>query len=231
MTAAAASRLSGRVLVGGALIFFGLLFTLGNLGLLNAGRVLGWWPLVLIGIGVMKLAQPREYGQRALSIGLIVLGVFFLIQTLLAWRFHDTWPLLLILVGGLLLWRGLAPKRRAGAAVSDSAQLSELVVMGGGNRIVETEDFRGGEATAVMGGIEIDLRHADILMSPAVVDVFALWGGVELRVPTSWRVDVRVTPLLGGYENKAVTSAEAGEAAPRLVVRGYAIMGGIGVKN
>jgi predicted membrane protein len=230
MSAAATSRLSGRVVVGGALILFGLLFTLSNLGLFNAGRVLAWWPLVLIAIGVMKLGQPREYGQRALSIGLIVLGVFFLIQTVLAWRFHDTWPLLLVLAGGMLLWRGLAPRRRASGVIFDSSVLSELVVMGGGNRIVETEDFRGGEATAVMGGIEIDLRRAAILMGPAVVDVFALWGGVELRVPRSWRVDVQVTPLLGGYENKAA-SAEGGEPAPRLIVRGYAIMGGIGVKN
>ena len=39
----------------------------------------------------------------------------------------------------------------------------------------------------------------------------------------------RVVPLLGGYEDK--TRPPKGAAAHTLVVRGFAIMGGIEVKN
>ena len=51
-----------------------------------------------------------------------------------------------------------------------------------------------------MGGCEIDLRHASI-DGEAVIDIFALWGGVELRVPPDWTVVSRVTPILGGVDD------------------------------
>jgi predicted membrane protein len=230
MNAATDGRLNGRVVLGAALILFGVLFALNNLRLVEAGRVLMWWPLVPIAIGVMKVRRAPEDGQRPFGVALIALGLLFLFNTLLAWRFRDMWPVALMMLGGTLLWRGLAPKARRQAALADASHLSEFVFMGGGNRIVETRDFKGGEATAMLGGVEIDLRRAAIVDGPVVVDVFALWGGVELRVPVEWSVDVRITPILGGYENK-VRGPDQGDLAPRLVVRGYAIMGGVGVKN
>ena len=43
-----------------------------------------------------------------------------------------------------------------------------------------------------------------------------------------WWVVGRVAPILGGYEDK---TAGAPDGAPRLVIRGSAIMGGIEVRN
>jgi hypothetical protein len=59
--------------------------------------------------------------------------------------------------------------------------------------------------------------------------VFAMWGGIEIRVPDDWTVVSRVTPVLGGFDDKTRPSPGAG--AHRLVIRGFAIMGGIEVKN
>jgi hypothetical protein len=47
-----------------------------------------------------------------------------------------------------------------------------------------TPDFRGGELTAVMGGIELDLRNAG-LQNEATLNVFAMWGGIELKILTT----------------------------------------------
>ena len=82
---------------------------------------------------------------------------------------------------------------------------------------------------AVIGGCEIDLRHASIAEGrEAVIDAFALWGGIEIKVPEDWEVVNRGSAFLGGFENK--TRPLPG-AAKRLVVTGTAIMGGVEVKN
>jgi hypothetical protein len=52
---------------------------------------------------------------------------------------------------------------------------------------------------------------------------------VELQVPENWSVDLRITPLLGGVEDK--TRPVTDPAAPRLVLRGTVMMGGVEVKN
>ena len=94
---------------------------------------------------------------------------------------------------------------------------------------VSSQEFTGGEASAIMGGISLDLRQAKIKNDEAVLDVFAFWGGVEIRVPEDWHVVVQAVPLLGGFEDK--TFHPKSGTNKRLVIKGYAIMGGAEVKN
>ena len=63
--------------------------------------------------------------------------------------------------------------------------------------------FRGGEMTAFMGGCELDLRQAE--MAPgedATIDVFAVMGGHEIRVPETWAVVTKAVPIMGGVEDR-----------------------------
>jgi predicted membrane protein len=101
--------------------------------------------------------------------------------------------------------------------------------MGGTKTVVTTSDFKGGQATAVMGGCEIDLRHASMPESrAAVLDTFAFWGGIEIRVPDDWEVVSQGSAALGGFVNNARSLPGSKR---RLVVTGLAIMGGVEVKN
>lgn len=224
-------RLTGRMIVGAMFILVGLLFSLDNLGVLDAGRFWNYWPLILIVIGLAKVLAPRESGQHSVGVVLIVLGVFFQLQMLawINWGFHEIWPLILVLIGGSLIWRSLR-RRRDGPAVSSAPDLSELAFMGGSNRVIESQDFRGGDITAVMGGVELDLRRAKIAGESATIDLFALWGGIEIKVPEEWSVDIKGLPIMGGFESSARSSG--GEVpTKKLIVRGTAIMGGVEIKN
>jgi predicted membrane protein len=78
-----------------------------------------------------------------------------------------------------------------------------------------------------MGGCELDLRHASI-QGEAVLNVFAMWGGIEIKVPEDWVVSMQGTPILGGFSEKTMVSKDTSK---RLVIRGYAIMGGVEVRN
>jgi predicted membrane protein len=79
-----------------------------------------------------------------------------------------------------------------------------------------------------MGGVEVDLRQASIAQPEAVLDVFAMWGGVEVRVPGDWEVVNRGWAFLGGFED---TTHHSAGTSKRLVVTGLAIMGGVEIKN
>jgi len=102
------------------------------------------------------------------------------------------------------------------------------VILGSFNRRCPSQQFRGGDLAAIMGGGKVDLRGAQIQGNEAVLDVFVLMGGLEIQVPETWAVEPRFTPVLGGYEDRTNRSAQATQ---RLVITGGAIMSGITILN
>jgi predicted membrane protein len=91
-----------------------------------------------------------------------------------------------------------------------------------------SKDFRGGEATAVMGGIDIDLRNAIMDREEAVLDVSSVMGGVKIRVPEGWTVVSRVSSIMGGFKDDTRHPANDDH---RLVLKGTVIMGGLKISN
>jgi hypothetical protein len=130
-----------------------------------------------------------------------------------------------------MVWRGFGGRSRT-RGPDPEADFSALAIMGGVLRRSNAQNFRGADLTAVMGGCEIDLRQASIPSGgEAVIDVFAFWGGIDLKVPEDWVVVNRVIPLMGGVDDKTRTPIDASALQKRLIVRGIVIMGGIGIRN
>jgi predicted membrane protein len=73
----------------------------------------------------------------------------------------------------------------------------------------------------------LDLRGAAI-QGEAVLNVFAAFGGITIRCPPDWTVILQGTALLGGFDHKTMAPADS---AKRLIVTGYAIMGGVDVRT
>jgi hypothetical protein len=109
-----------------------------------------------------------------------------------------------------------------------NSRMTAMAILGGVSRGNNSRTFRGADLMAVMGGCVIDLRQAAI-NGEAFIDAFALWGGIEIKVPEDWTVVSQVVPLLGGVDDKTRPPQTA--TAHRLVLRGFAIMGGIEIKN
>jgi predicted membrane protein len=232
--ASSRSCLTPQLAIGVVLLGLGVLFLLNNLGIFPADRVLRYWPAALILIGGLKLLQARSFGGAVGGSIWILLGTWWLLDnlgvvTLDFWTaLLKFWPIILVVMGLSIVWRtirrGADPERRLDA--SDFVKIAAIV--GGQTRVSGTADLTGGELTAFMGGIDLDLRKATIRRE-AVIDLFVFWGGVDLKVPEGWVVESRVAVFMGGYEDKTRPVADAG--APRLVLRGMTIMGGIEVKN
>jgi hypothetical protein len=109
-----------------------------------------------------------------------------------------------------------------------SDRFTAVAVLGAIVRGSHSQAFRKADLLAIMGGCEIDLRRAAI-HGEAVIDLFTLWGGIEIRVPDDWSVDSEVVPLMGGVEDK--TRPPKSATPHRLVLRGVALMGGVEIKN
>jgi hypothetical protein len=204
---------TSQMMVGFLIIAVGLLFTLDNLGIAHARDILRYWPAGLMAIGLVKLWDSRD-GRGGGFGGLMITIV-------------GLW-LLLVSLGVYLVWRGLTGHRRTAIGGDDRSMVSAVAILSGVNRGNNSRTFRGGDLTAVMGGCEIDLRQAAI-NGDAVLDVFAMWGGIEIRVPEDWTVTFHVTPIMGGIEDK--TRPGPGSTTHRLTIRGLVLMGGIEVKN
>jgi predicted membrane protein len=230
-----ARAVTPRIVLGLVVIGLGVLFTLDNLGVIAAGEILRWWPALVLAFGLARLTGTCC--RRSLTTGVFfsLLGALLLLS-----RFDfihvdlwDFWPVMLIAVGGSMVAGALRRARGAdvpGAPGVDSGStFSQFVVWAGIERKVSTQDFRGGDVTAIMGGAEIDLRQAKMPGGRAVVDVPGMWGGVELFVPGDWAVTVEALPLMAGIED--ASRAPAGEVRGNLVVRGVVLMGGVEIKN
>jgi len=143
-----------------------------------------------------------------------------------AWR-----PLLI--VGAVLLVVALLSSQPYSLAQEEARRggsdtFSDVAIMGGVKRTNLSNDFRGGEATAVMGGVDIDLRDAAMERGEAVLDVSSVMGGVKIRVPKEWTVVSQVTSIMGGFKDE---TRHPENEDHKLILRGTVMMGGLKITN
>jgi hypothetical protein len=198
----------------GALVVCGVLLILGNLGILPVRpNVIG--PVMLMAAGLAWLLAPgelRTYGER---------------------------------------FRERAEARRAELASGRTERregyrawwgesksyfgnrLREDIVFSSVNRRLETQQFEGGRMAVVFGSIQIDLANAG--MAPgatAYLKLETVFGGIEMIVPRTWKVEMRNSAVFGGCDDRTVPPRpELGVETPKLVVTGAAVFGGITIRH
>ena len=223
-------RITPQLIFGLLILVVGIIFTLDNLDVLEAERYLAFWPAGLIIIGASKVWHARtSHGSYLGGMLFLAAGTWMLLRRLGVVDVHilSLWPLLLVVGGILVVWQSIRGPRRHGEVVNNSV-VNAVAILSGVQRVSNSRNFRGGELTAFMGGCGVDLRQAEI-HGEAVIDVFAMWGGIDIRVPESWNVIDQVTPIMGGYED--ATRATGDARTHTLVIRGIVLMGGVEVKN
>lgn len=245
-----------RAIAGLLVVAFGFAMLADNLGY-ELGNLWRYWPLALIAVGAAKVAQDEGESNKTGGWILIGIGVLFAIETLAFERFDvwRWWPLAIVFFGLVLIRRAFAPPAPPsvpssspkssgpfmhvemgmgttpvppnGAGTPDQT-INDFVMWSGLERRVTAPNFKRADLTAIMGGIELDLRQAGADNGEATVEVFVLWGGIEITVPPDWAVINDVTPIMGGAEDKSTGTQQARN---RLRVTGVVIMGGVDIKT
>jgi hypothetical protein len=127
----------------------------------------------------------------------------------------------------------LAPDRRF--RVTSAAHVKErqfvVAILGGASRKGKWAPARTNYALAIMGGTELDFREA--VLGPGITDVqvFAMWGGVEIIVPPGLRVESHGLAIMGGFDHlEDIREGPDDPDAPVLRITGAALMGGVDIK-
>lgn len=230
--------LTPRLLLGLAIALFGVVLVLDRLNLAVAGQVLRFWPAVIVAIGALVFVQSRRVGGGANGVIIMVVGAWLLLNSLgiLQVRLWEMfWPMVLIGIGTVLVMQTLRRRTRDASGADADDTVNIFAVLSGVKRTSTSARFRGGEVTTFMGGGQIDLRQATIPRGEeAVLDIVAVMGGCEIVVPPSWTIVTPIVPVMGGIEDKRLAPLgveTAGGPAPRLVLRGLVMMGGVSIKS
>ena len=231
-----AHGVTSQVVLGLLVIVVGLLFLLDNLDILDTRRAVSFWPMLVIIVGTVKLCDTQTRGGQVVGAGFVVFGVALMLDRMgvIDFNWRVLWPLFFIGFGIYTLYKARAGRRmvlidgvKGEQDLGGEGVVNVTAILGGFERRVFTPNFRGGEITAVMGGCSLDLRSSSI-QGEAVINVFAFWGGVTLKCPPDWSVVLEGTPIMGGFEEKTIAPPDNSK---RLIVRGYAIMGGVEIRN
>jgi len=221
----------GSFWVGVVFLTLGALWLLDNLGFVDSEPIVRLWPVVLILFGVARLTGflgPRRPVWGAMLTGA---GSLLLLNSLnlINFGFDELWAIFLVFMGSMILYRSYKGRSVHSSSTSSSDRLSAVAVMSGVERKIESTAFRGGEATAVMGSVELDFRGARIEGNEAGLELLVIMGGLELYVPPDWQVVIDAMPVMGAIEDQR--KAPAAEAHQKLRLSGFVMMGGVEIKD
>lgn len=239
------------VLLGLLILALGVVWLLRNLGWIETdiGELIAtYWPALLIIWGLdaifSAVSPPSNSGTRSqgvfsasgiFGLVLVVLGVIIIGRNLGLYRvdlsiiWRVLWPIIIILIGWSLI-RG-----------SSGPGGTHWAVMSGIERKAPGWDLEQGNYIAIMGGIQLDLTGANIPEGTTTLNLTAIMGGIEVKVPADLAVECQATAVLGGVHfideegsgiiaSRAYSRPGAEGASKKLTIRAWALMGGVDVK-
>jgi hypothetical protein len=249
------ARSNPPAFLGVFLLLLGGVFLLDTLDVVNARTVIRtYWPALLVAWGGAHLVTGQR-GERFVAGLAFAGGSILLANRVFGWGvnvWNLLWPTILIATGIHILYRAIAPGRHrfpvsgvtmpppltddpggmrsdGEAQVDASSTLKAYAVLGHVKRANVSQAFRGGEITAMMGGVEIDLRDCRMAGQDAVIELAVTMGGVELRIPREWAVDSRLALIMAGLDDRSAPPVDG--SAKRLVLEGKAMLGGVEIRN
>ncbi len=228
-----------KYILGVIIIVAGFLLLLSNTGHLSyyLRHIVFSWQMLLIGIGVVSLFSSES---RTPGTILILIGGIFIIPRVFdldfnAW--HLFWPVILIGIGAMMLfkrsprsmleWRFQHQNREN---IGDGFLHEENIFSGGKQRVMH-QVFRGGHINCIFGGSEVDLTQATLAEGVNELEVNTIFGGVTLIVPADWRIQLKMTSIMGGFADKRSYVKENPDQSRMLIIKGSTIFGGGELKS
>jgi len=129
---------------------------------------------------------------------------------------------------------GSSASSGASHAFAGDEYIDDIALFSGSTKIITSNNFRGGKMTAIFGGSEVNLTRAKLAPGRNILNVFFMFGGSEIIVPSDWNVVLEATPVFGGFSDeryvpKSFQTDSGSESV--LIIRGLVIFGGAEIKS
>ena len=199
------------IIWGLAIIALGVIFGGNALGLFNFDVFFeGWWTLFIIVPSAISLITDKEKISSLvfLAAGIILLlaaqGVFGEGSWNVAWKVILAVFLvglgLSIIVKSVFHSNNDKEVEKKVKDADDKTMDAQTAVFSGSERVYNDEVFSGSNMVALFGGAELDLRKAKFTKD-TVIKAFALFGGVEIKVPEDVNIKSKSGFIFGGISD------------------------------
>ena len=191
----------------------------------------GWWTLLIIIPCLIGLFDSKNQSQTGNIIG-VVIGVALLLATRGIINFSLVWkmliPTIFVAIGLSMIFNETIKSKISNKVKEASKNGLENITATFAEQKVnkDGEEFKGANLDAVFGGVNLDLRKANI-ENEAAIKASSIFGGIEILVPESVNVKVKGTPIFGGVSNKSIYNKENTKT---LYIEAFCMFGGIDIK-
>lgn len=224
---------SNQIIWGIILVLIGLLLGLNAMGIADINLFFdGWWTLFIIVPCAVGLFSGKDVTGNIIGIGI---GAFLLLCCQDILDFGMLWklvfPAIIVLFGVKMIFGNRF--ERASSQVIKRLQANNgqvpfgTAVFSGEKMTFSGKEFHGAELNAVFGGVECDLRNA-IIGQDCVIQASAIFGGIDIYVPTNVNIKVSSNSIFGGVSNKTANFHD--DLAPTLYVKCNCMFGGVDIK-
>lgn len=227
------NKFDRRMWLGGAFIVLGFLFFLNSLDILDfsISRIIFSWPFFFLVIGVFITLNTNKKLLGGILSGL---GAIFIIPHIFPdVHYNGTIVFAIIFIAlGLYIILNKKETERIKFDQERKDYLEDVSIFGGGSKFITSDNFKGGNITAVFGGSEINLKGCKLAEGTNVIDVLCVFGGTTLIVPQDWNIILNVTPIFGGFSNKLIKDPTATpDLNKTLIIKGLVVFGGGEIKS
>lgn len=191
----------------------------------------GWWTLLIIIPCLIGLFDSKNQSQTGNIIG-VVIGVALLLATRGIINFSLVWkmliPIIFVAIGLSIIFNETIKSKISNKVKEASKNGLENITATFAEQKInkDGEEFKGANLDAVFGGVNLDLRKANI-ENEAAIKASSIFGGIEILVPESVNVKVKGTPIFGGVSNKSIYNKENTKT---LYIEAFCMFGGVDIK-
>lgn len=225
-----------NMILGLIFIVVGIIFALNAFNITNINIFFnGWWTLFIIVPNLVSLIQGKD---RLSSIFWLIIGLLLLIISNeiipldLLWKLLI--PMILIFIGLSFLSKEFYSnkikkdinllkknKKNIDNGFEHWATFSETKVN------AEEKDFKNVTLNAIFGSMKYDLSKSN-LKNDAIIDAYAIFGGIEIIVPKDVVVKIIPTSIFGGTEDKTINRESTNGKI--LYINSTCVFGGVSIK-